>query len=341
MVHPEFCQGRNPFRYFNSSPEVLRLAVMMYVGYPLSLRQVEDLLSERGIDVCRETVRYWWNRFGQLFATVIRKRRAQHHSYSNWRWHLDEVFVRISGETLYLWRAFDHEGEVLEVIATKRRDRRAALRSLKRAMKRYGEPRSIVTDRLDSYRAALKVIGDAAAQTCGRWLNNRAENSHQPFRRRDRAIAKFRDVGTLQKFGSVTNAISPAATFSNKPGPLRWPSEVNSQPEAADCRFYKSCPVSLTMPLGDLSPGGSSRFALITPSDRSVPYRTMARRSSMSFTSVNTTSASIRVLIIDNDRQNNRLSNLQYASRPGIASNLCSSPDISWQLSELDASRCE
>ena len=100
---------QNPFRYFNSSPEVIRLAVMMYIRYPLSLRQVEDLLSERGIDICHETVRFWWNRFGPLFAAEIRKRR----SHSNWRWHLDEVFVRINGETHYLWRAVDHEGEVL------------------------------------------------------------------------------------------------------------------------------------------------------------------------------------------------------------------------------------
>ena len=85
----------NPFRYFNSSPEVIRLAVMMYVRYPLSLRQVEDLLCERGIDICHETVRYWWNRFGPLFAAEIRKRRVHHRFYSLWRWHLDEVFVRI------------------------------------------------------------------------------------------------------------------------------------------------------------------------------------------------------------------------------------------------------
>ena len=84
---------QNPFRYFNSSPEVIRLAVMMYVRYPLSLRQVEDLLVERGIDVCHETVRFWWNRFGPLFAGEIRRRRVARRNWSNWRWHLDEVFV--------------------------------------------------------------------------------------------------------------------------------------------------------------------------------------------------------------------------------------------------------
>ncbi len=142
-----------------------------------------------------------------MFAAEIRKRRVDQRSYSNWRWHLDEVFVRINGETHCLWRAVDHEGEVLEVFATKSRDRRAALTFLKRAMKRYGRPWSIVTDRLRSYRAAMKVIGNSADQTCGRWLNNRAENSHQPFRRREGAMAKFRDIKTLQKFASVHASI--------------------------------------------------------------------------------------------------------------------------------------
>ena len=199
---------RNPFRYFNSSPEVIRLVVMMYIRYPLSLRQVEDILFERGIDICHETVRFWWNRFGPMFAAEIRKRRVQmYRNYPQWRWHLDEVFVKINGKTHYLWRAVDHEGEVLEVFVTKRRDRRAALKFLKRAMKRYGRPRAIVTDRLGSYGAAMKVIGNSGRQVCGRWLNNRAENSHQPFRRREGAMAKFRDVKTLQKFASAHASI--------------------------------------------------------------------------------------------------------------------------------------
>ncbi len=113
---------RNPLRYFNSSPEVIRLAVMMYVRYPLSLRQIEDLLFERGIDICHETVRVWWKRFGPMFAAEIGKRRIQQHRCSSqWRRHLDEVFVRIGGEKHYLWRAVDHEGEVLEAFATKHR----------------------------------------------------------------------------------------------------------------------------------------------------------------------------------------------------------------------------
>ena len=120
---------------------------------------------------------------------------------------MDEVFVRINGAAHYLWRAVDHEGEVLEVFATKRRDRKAAIKFLKRTMKRYGRPRRVVTDRLQYYRAAMKVIGVAERQECGRWLNNRAENSHQPFRRRERAMAKFRNFKTLQKFASVHASI--------------------------------------------------------------------------------------------------------------------------------------
>jgi len=199
---------KNPFRYFKTSPDIIRLTVMMYVRYPLSLRQVEDLLHERGIDVSYETVRAWWNRFGPLFAAEIRKKRITlSGGYTQWKWHLDEVFVRINGETHYLWRAVDHEGEVLESFVTKKRDRKAALKFLKKAMKRYGSPVEIVTDHLRSYRAAMKVIGNESRQVTGRWLNNRGENSHQPFRRRERAMARFRSFATLQKFVSIHSSI--------------------------------------------------------------------------------------------------------------------------------------
>ena len=105
----------DPFKGFHSSPEIIRLAVMLYVRFPLSLRNVEDLLHERGIDISHETVRYWWNRFGPMFAAEVRRKRVQRmRSYSNWQWYLDEVFVKINGETHYLWPAVDHEGKVLE-----------------------------------------------------------------------------------------------------------------------------------------------------------------------------------------------------------------------------------
>ena len=177
---------------------------MMYVRFPLSLRNVEDLLHERGIDVSHETVRFWWNRFGPMFAAEIQRNRASRmRAYSNWRRHLDEVFVKINGETHYLWRAVDHEGEVLESIVTKRRDRNAALKFLRKSMKRYGKPKLIVADRLRSYGAAMKVIGNADRQETGRWRNNRAENSHLPFRRREHAMLRFRQMRSLQKFVAV------------------------------------------------------------------------------------------------------------------------------------------
>ncbi len=190
----------NPFRYFNSSPEVIRLVVMMYVRYPLSLRNVEDLLAERGIDISHETVRFWWNWFGPMFAAEICKRLVAHmRGYPQWRWHLDEVFVKVNGKLCYLWRAVDHEGEVLEAVVTAKRDKAAALKLLKRIMKKYGAPRSIVTDGLRAYSAAMNDIGVAAdCHEVGRRLNNRAENSHQPFRRRERAMQRFRNLKTLQ-----------------------------------------------------------------------------------------------------------------------------------------------
>jgi len=199
----------DPFKYFHSSPEIIRLAVMMYVRFPLSLRNVEDLLHERGIDISHETVRFWWNRFGPMFAAEIRRKRVQQtRSYSNWQWHLDEVFVKINGELHYLWRAVDHEGEVLESFVTKRRDRKAALKFIRKLMKRYGQPQVLVTDQLRSYGAAMKQIGNAEKQETGRWQNNRAENSHLPFRRRERAMQRFRSMRCLQKFAAVHSSVS-------------------------------------------------------------------------------------------------------------------------------------
>jgi len=128
-------------------------------------------------------------------------------SYSNWQWHLDEVFVKIDGETHYLWRAVDHEGEVLESYVIKRRDRKAALKLLRKSMKRSGQPQIIATDKLRSYGATMKVIGNAAKQQTGRWLNNRAENSHPPFRRRERAMLRFRQMRSLQRSSAVHGSI--------------------------------------------------------------------------------------------------------------------------------------
>lgn len=202
MARPQ--KAASPFRYFNSSPEIIRLAVMMYVRYPLSLRNVEDLLAERGIDICHETVRHWWNRFGPFLAADIRRQRVRYmRNFTHWRWHLDEMVVRLNGEYVYLWRAVDHEGEVLESYVTRKRDKMAALTFMKKALKRHGKAETIVTDGLRSYSAAMRELGNRDRHEVGRWLNNRVENSHLPFRRRERAMLKFRRMKTLQKFASV------------------------------------------------------------------------------------------------------------------------------------------
>jgi putative transposase len=139
-----------------------------------------------------------------MFAAWIRKRRVAHtRGYPQWRWHLDEVFVKVNGKLCYLWRAVDLAGEVLEAVVTTKRDKAAALTLLKRIVKQYGRPRINVTDRLRVYSAAMTEIGVADRHEVGRRLNNRAENSHQPFRRRERAMQRFRSMKTRQKFSSV------------------------------------------------------------------------------------------------------------------------------------------
>ena len=224
----------NPFRYFHSSPEVIRLVVMMCVRFPLSLRNVEDLLFERGIDLCHETVRLWWNRFGPLFAADIRRQRIQRmRGFRHWRWHLDEMYVRLNGEMVYLWRAVDHEGEILESFVSKKRDKSAALRFMKKALKRHGQAEKVVTDGLRSYPAAMKELGNTERREMGRYLNNRAENSHLPFRRRERAMQRFRQMKSLQNSPRLTlpstttstrNVTSSTDRHSRTVARLQWPS---------------------------------------------------------------------------------------------------------------------
>ena len=143
-----------------------------------------------------------------MFAAEIRRNRVSRmRSYANWQWHLDEVFGKINGETHYLWRAVDHEGEVLESYVTKRRDRDVALKFLRKVMKRYGGPEVVVTDKLRSYGAAMNVVGNADRQETGRWCHNRAENSQLPFRRRECAMLRFRQMRCLQKFAAVQSSV--------------------------------------------------------------------------------------------------------------------------------------
>ncbi len=177
---------------------------MLYVRFPLSLRNVEALLHQRGANFSHETIRFRWQRSGPMFASGIRRKRAdQLRSWPQWRWLLDEMFVKINGERYDLWRAVDHKGELLESFTTKMRDKKAAVKLLRKSMKRHGRYHVLVTDRLRSYGAAMKDIGNAHRQETDRWLNNRAENSHLPFRRRERAMQRFRRMRSLQKFASV------------------------------------------------------------------------------------------------------------------------------------------
>jgi putative transposase len=177
---------------------------MMYVRFPLSLRNVEDLLAERGIDICHETGRHRWNRFGPLFAADVRRQRVSRmRGFRQWKCHLDEVYVKVNGEMHYLWRAVDQEGEVLESYVTKTSDKAAALAFMKKALNRHGSPEAITTDGLRSYKAAMDEFGNAAKQGLGRWANYRVENSHLPFRRRERAMLRFRQMKSLQKFASI------------------------------------------------------------------------------------------------------------------------------------------
>jgi len=168
----------------------------------------EERLNGPGIGLYLFALTVPWNRFGPMFAGEIRRKRVQRmRAYTHWRWHLDEVYVKINGEMRYLWRAVDHEGEALESFVTKERDKAAALQFIKKAMKRHGRPQRIVTDGLRSYGAAMREIGNKDRQEVGRWKNNRAENSHLPFRRRERAMLRFLRMKTLQKFASVHGSV--------------------------------------------------------------------------------------------------------------------------------------
>lgn len=193
------------FKRHRFPPDVIRYAVWLYYRFTMSLRDVEDLLAERGIDVTYETVRCWANKFGPAIAANIRKARGRSDSV----WHLDEMVVRIGGERMFMWRAVDKEGEVLDVLVQKRRDKQAALKLLRKLLKNEGAPpEQIITDGLPSYGAALKVLGCRHKHRPGRLReNNRAENSHLPVRRRERKMQRFKSQGQAQRFVSTHSAI--------------------------------------------------------------------------------------------------------------------------------------
>ena len=180
--------------------EIIQQAIWLYLRFTLSFRDVEDLLAERGIVVSYETVRRWVNHFGPKIAADLRKRRPKPHTI----WHLDEVYLKIEGRLVYLWRAVDAEGEVLDVLVQTKRNKRAALKLMQRLLKKYGfVPDKLITDELRSYAAAAGHLGIAKRHERGRWRNNRAENSHQSTRRRETKMQGFKSVGSAQRFLSV------------------------------------------------------------------------------------------------------------------------------------------
>jgi putative transposase len=186
--------------------EVISHCVWLYFRFPLSFREVEELMLERGIVVSYETVRRWCAKFGQTYANALRRRQPQPGD----KWHLDEVFIKINGRLQYLWRAIDQDGNVLEILVQNRRDKAAARRFFRRLMKKTcAVPRVIVTDKLRSYGAAHREVMPCVEHRQSKYLNNRAENSHQPTRQRERAMKGFRSVGGAQRFLSAFSGISP------------------------------------------------------------------------------------------------------------------------------------
>ncbi len=181
-------------------PVIIQQAIWLHLRFTLSFRDVEDLLAERGIILSYETVRRWVNHFGPKIAAGLRRRRPRPHT----TWHLDEVYLKIDGRMVYLWRAVDSEGEVLDVLVQTKRNKAAALKLMRKLLKKYGlMPDKIVTDDLRSYGAAARELGIADRHERGRWRNNRAENSHQPTRRRERKMQGFKSVGSAQRFLST------------------------------------------------------------------------------------------------------------------------------------------
>ncbi|MFD4763875.1 IS6 family transposase [Streptomyces sp. NPDC058439] len=185
---------------------IISHCVWLYHRFPLSFREVEELMLERGVVVSYETVRRWCLKFGQAYANALRRRRPRPGD----KWHLDEVFIKINGELQYLWRAVDQDGNVLDILVQNRRDKAAARRFFRKLLKKTRSvPRVVVTDKLRSYGAAHREVMPSVEHRSHKGLNNRAENPHQPTRQRERTMKGFRSVGEAQRFLSAFSGISP------------------------------------------------------------------------------------------------------------------------------------
>src|SRR3954453_17468304 len=201
MMKPD----RPSFAGFRFPAAVISHAVWVYFRFPLSLRMVEEMLAARGITVTYETVRQWALKFGQEFANRIRRRLP----CAGDKWHLDEVAIRIAGVQHWLWRAVDQSGMVLDVLVQSRRDKQAAKRLLRKLLKRQCRaPRVMITDKLPSYGAAKREVMPGVEHRQHKGLNNRAENSHQPTRRRERQMKRFKSARQAQRFLSAHERIN-------------------------------------------------------------------------------------------------------------------------------------
>jgi putative transposase len=186
--------------------EIINHCVWLYHRFPLSLREVEEMMLMRGVTVSHETIRQWTGKFGQAYANGLRRRRPRPGD----KWHLDEVFITINGKTHYLWRAVDQDGNVLDILVTSRRDAKAATRFFRKLLKGLEYvPRVLVTDKLASYGVAHRRLIPSVEHRRSTYLNNRAENSHQPTRQRERTMKRFTSPGHAQRFLSAFSGISP------------------------------------------------------------------------------------------------------------------------------------
>jgi transposase-like protein len=192
------------FKHHRFPPDIIRHAIWLYARFTLSFRDVEDLLAERGLDISYETVRRWFLKFGAPIARNLRQVRPTPSDY----WHLDEMALVMRGRQHWLWRAVDHEGEVLDFLVHSKRNAKAALKLMRKLLKKQGwAPTRITTDKLRSYHVAIRTLGLTAEHIDDKRANNRAENSHQPVRRRERKQQRFKSAGSAQRFLNIHSSV--------------------------------------------------------------------------------------------------------------------------------------
>ena len=202
---------RSPFHGHRFPPEVIRYAVWLYLRFTLSFREIEGILAERGLEVSYETIRRWVLKFGLLFARELRRRRPR----SSSTWHLHQMAVQIGGKRLWLWQAVDSEGEVLDILVQRGATLNAALRLMRKLLRKQGfAPTVLMTDKLDSYGCARRKLGLTARHDQSQRANNRAENSHQPTRRRERKMQRFKSPGSTQRFLLLMPPSKTPSTFN-------------------------------------------------------------------------------------------------------------------------------